>query len=211
MLNLKNIAVGFLVSFIGSVPLGYLNLIGFDIYSQKGWTPMLRYLLGVVIVESLFIGLTLIFAHKLAANKNLAKYIEGFSVVFMLVLALSFYLGTNSESNHITVFSTIGNHYFFAGLLYSCLNFMQLPFWLGWNLYLLNRNYIEVTGKRKFFYISGALVGTYLGMLCLIVMLHYFTGNLAFLSRYLMHLIIPILFLMIGLFHAIKFRRKYYR
>ena len=51
MQNIKNIFVGFLVSFIGSIPLGYLNVVGFDIYAQKGLISTVFYLLGVVIVE----------------------------------------------------------------------------------------------------------------------------------------------------------------
>ncbi len=206
---LKNISVGFLVSFIGSIPLGYLNLVGFDIYSHKGLAPTLNYLFGVVAAEVLFISLTLVFADKLASNKNLVKYIEGFSAVFMLVLALVFYFGTGMQVQNQSVFSNIESNFFLAGLVFSCLNFVQLPFWAGWNLYLLNSDHIKISGTGKFFYVFGAISGTYVGMLLLILALHFFAANVVFLSRYLMHIIVPIVFLLLGLFHAVKFFRKY--
>ena len=145
MQKLKNIGVGFLVSFIGSIPLGYLNVVGFDIYSQKGLTATIYYLLGVVTIEFFVIYFTLIFAKKLFEKKKLTKYIEGFSVFFMLVLAAFFYVSANSETTNRTIFSEVLQNFYFAGLLFNSLNFIQIPFWAGWNLYLLNGNHIEIS------------------------------------------------------------------
>lgn len=209
MQNIKNIFVGFLVSFIGSIPLGYLNVVGFDIYSQKGLMATIYYLLGVIIVEFFVIFFTLIFARKLAENKKLTKYIEGFSIIFMLVLAAVFYFSANSETTNRTVFSNVSQNYFLAGLLFSSLNFIQIPFWVGWNLYLLNGNYIEISKSRKYFYVFGTIAGTFSGMLVLILSLHYFASNVDFLSKYLMKFIIPAVFLGLGIFQGIKFYRKY--
>jgi hypothetical protein len=211
MQKLKNIGVGFLVSFIGSIPLGYLNVVGFDIYSQKGLTATISYLLGVVTIEFFVIYFTLIFAKKLSANKKLTKYIEGFSVMFMLVLAAFFYLSANSETTNRTVFSNVSQNFFFAGLLFSSLNFIQIPFWTGWNLYLLNGNHIEISKSRKYFYVFGTILGTFCGMLMLILSLHYFASNVDFLSQYLMKFIIPLVFFGLGIFQALKFYKKYFR
>ena len=208
MINLKNIFVGFLVSFIGSIPLGYLNVVGFQVYEKSGFQPTIEYLLGVICIEFLVIYFTLIFAHKLAANQQLTKYIEGFSVLFMFVLAAVFYFGSNSKKDISNSFDYVP---FVLGIVLSCLNFVQIPFWTGWNLYLLNGNYIEVSKSRKYFYVSGTVAGTFCGMLVLILSLHYFAGNIEFLSKYLMQIIIPLVFLALGIFQGIKFYRKYYR
>ncbi len=210
MQNIKNIFVGFLVSFIGSIPLGYLNVVGFDIYAQKGLISTVFYLLGVVIVEFFVIFFTLIFAKKLAENKRLTKYIEGFSVLFMIVLSAVFYFSANSVSSNRTVFSNVSQNYFFVGLFFSGLNFVQIPFWTGWNLYLLNGSYIEVSKSRKYFYVLGTIAGTFSGMLMLILSLNYFASNVDFLSKYLMKFIIPTVFLGLGIFQGYKFYRKYF-
>ena len=70
MQNIKNIVVGFLVSFVGSIPLGYLNVVGFEIYSKRGLLTTFCFLLGVILIEFFVIFFTLIFANKLAANKK---------------------------------------------------------------------------------------------------------------------------------------------
>jgi len=74
MQNLKNIVVGFLVSFIGSIPLGYLNVVGFQLFQKSGLQETILYVLGVTIIEFWVIYFTLIFAKQLAENKKLTKF-----------------------------------------------------------------------------------------------------------------------------------------
>lgn len=208
MQNIKNIGVGFLVSFLGSIPLGYLNVIGFQMYQKLGMQPTVLFIFGVICVEFLVVFFSLIFAKKLAEKERLTKYIEGFSVVFMFVLAAVFYFSSNSKTDYATSFPYSP---FIFGIVSSCLNFIQIPFWTGWNLYLLNGNYIEVSKSRKYFYVFGTVAGTFCGMLTLILSLHYFASNVDFLSKYLMQIIIPLVFVGLGVFQALKFYRKYYR
>ncbi|HPW98752.1 MAG TPA: hypothetical protein PK218_09335 [Flavobacterium sp.] len=209
MQNLKNIAVGFLVSFIGSIPLGYLNIVGYEIYNKSGIISTSLYLLGVICVEFLVIFGTLFFADKLNKNEKLLKTIELFSILFMFVLAYVFYTNGNDEQTNKTIFSTVSQNFFFSGILFSSLNFIQIPFWLSWNLYLVNRDYIEISKNRKYFYVFGTLVGTFLGMLILILSLYYFANQVDFLSRYLMKIIIPLVFVLLGILQTVKFYKKF--
>ena len=212
MVNLKNIFVGFLISFLGSIPLGYLNVVGYKIYSEQGLLTTVFFLLGVVFIELFVIYFTLIFANKLAANVKLTKIIEGFSVIFMFILAYIFYASASKSANDGNEFSHFGYWgTFTTGIFLSAINFVQLPFWTGWNVYLLNEKYIEISKSRKYFYVFGTLVGTFAGMLVLIVALHYFTNQTDFLEKYLMKLIIPLVFVALGIFQAIKFYRKYFK
>lgn len=208
MQNLKNIFVGFLVSFIGSIPLGYLNVVGFQVFQKSGLLETVWYLLGVMCIEFFVIYFTLIFAKKLAENKKLTKYIEGFSVIFMFVLAYVFYAGATSETNYAT---TIHYAPFVLGIALSCLNFIQIPFWTSWNLYLLNGKYIEVSKPGKYFYVLGTVAGTFCGMLVLILSLNYLALEIEFFKLFLFRFIIPLVFIVLGVFQAIKFYRKYYK
>lgn len=210
MVNIKNILVGFLVSFIGSIPLGYLNVIGFEIYKQQGLTTTIFYLLGVISIEFFVIYFTLIFANRLTLNIKLTKYIEGFSIVFMFVLAYLFYFNAAKTENQDNEFLHFGYWTTFTtGIVLSCLNFIQIPFWTSWNLYLLNGKYIEISGNRKYFYVFGTVSGTFSGMIALILSLNFFTNQTDFLAKYLMKIIIPLVFLGLGIFQSIKFYKKY--
>jgi hypothetical protein len=208
---LKNIFVGFLISFLGSIPLGYLNVIGFEVYQQKGLMSLYSYLGGVVIIEGIVILLTLLFAEKLIKNKKLLKWIEGFSVAFIFLLAYIFHTASDSDGTlHAELTAYLSYTPLVIGLIVSSLNFVQIPFWMGWNMFVVNSGYIILERVNKYFYLAGTVAGTFSGMLVLILFLELITGQNDFLSKYLMRWIIPAVFSLLGMFQAYKFYRKYY-
>lgn len=210
MRKIKNIFVGFLISFIGSIPLGYLNVVGYEVFQQFGLNATVLYLFGVIGIEMFVIYFTLIFAKQLMENKKLIQYIEGFSVLFMFLLAYIFYSSASKQATETSVLKQYVEYSpFIVGVILSSLNFIQIPFWTSWNLYLLNGNYIEVAQSRKYFYVVGTLIGTFFGMLVLIMSLDYVTNQTDFLAKYLMKVIIPIVFIGLGLYQAFSFYRKY--
>lgn len=207
---LKNIAIGFGVSFIGSVPLGYLNVIGYHIYDTSGMGNLLPYLIGVMIIESLVIYGTLVFAQRLMRNEKLMWYIELFSIVFMLVLAWYFHSSATGEAlpeDATKGYENLGP--FLKGIVFSCFNFMQIPFWTGWNVYVVNERYIS--NDKKLWYVGGSLIGTFTGMLVFILVLGLLTSKSDFMSDHLLSAIIPFFFIGMALYQSFKFYRKYYR
>ncbi|MFE3872080.1 hypothetical protein ACFX5F_12690 [Flavobacterium sp. ZS1P70] len=212
MRALKNIFVGLLVSFIGSIPLGYLNIIGFEIYSKFGIKSLVFYLLGVISVEVFVIYFTLIFAKKLVNNKKLMKAIDYFAIVFLFVLAYSFYAHANQTSgrqNDLEKYVMYSPY--LIGLILNCVNFLQFPFWTGWNLYLMNGNYIAVENKLKYFYVAGTAIGTFLGMLILVLILNNLSQNTTFFSQYVIPVIIPLFFIVLAFIQMYKVYRKYFK
>jgi hypothetical protein len=211
MPNAKNIFVGFLVSFIGSIPLGYLNIIGFNIFQSSGILSTIHYLFGVIVIEFFVIFGTLLFAKRLNQNPKLLQLIDAFSIIFMFILAYIFYTTGNSAENNKNIFTNFSTSFFYTGLVLSSLNFIQIPFWLSWNLYLLNKNYIQTSKIGNYFYVFGTVLGTFVGMLALILALNYLSNQVDFLSKYLISIIIPTVFVGLGILQFIKFYKKYYK
>ena len=207
MKALKNLVVGFLVSFVGSIPLGYLNVIGFEIYQKEKLKALILYLTGVIIIEGIIIYSTLLFAKKLAENRKLLRFIDIFSIVFMFVLAGVFFL--NHAEPDTGYKKVIFEHApILIGIMFSALNFIQIPFWLGWNLYLINNRYIVVDSNLKYLYVFGTVLGTFFGMLSFVLALDLFSGQNGFLSPKTISLIIPVIFFAMGCFQLFKFFRK---
>lgn len=166
---LKNILVGFAISFIGSIPLGYLNLIGYQIYATSNFNQLNLYLFGVLIVETIVIYTTLKFSSKVTMNPKWKNYISIFSFIFLLGIALLTYSSSSNENNALDKYNAYLNYSsFISGVFLSCINVAQVPFWMSWNLYLTNENYIISKGKLSAVYVLGTLIGTYLGMLSII-------------------------------------------
>ncbi|HLF50816.1 hypothetical protein [Flavobacterium sp.] len=212
MKALKNIIVGFLVSFVGSIPLGYLNIIGYEVYSKSGMDSLIFYLFGVISIEVFVIYFTLIFANKLASNKKLIKGIEIFSIFFMFLLAYSFYSQSKMEaSNQNDLEKYINYSPYLIGVIFSVLNFIQIPFWISWNLFLINAKYVSVERNIKYLYIIGTLIGTFFGMLSLVLFLNLVTENTDSVSKYMLSHIIPLFFIGLALFQIVKFYKKYFK
>jgi hypothetical protein len=75
----------FLLRFIGLVPLGYLNIVGFEIYSLFVAEQLFLYLLGIILVEAFIICFIHIFVKRLVNNKKLIKIIDVFGIVLLLI------------------------------------------------------------------------------------------------------------------------------
>lgn len=212
MKRIKNISIGFLVSFLGSIPLGYLNLAGLEIYSKSGLHNLVFFLFGVVFVETFVIYFTLLFAKRLIENKRLMKAIDFFAIVFMFGLAFFFYFNfrqTTKSHNYLQEYLMYSP--FVIGVVLNCFNFLQLPFWTSWNLYLLNGKFITIERKLKYYYIAGTLIGVFLGMFSLIVLLQTLFQKSSHFSKYLMPVFIPLLFVFLGSFQVFKVYKKYFK
>lgn len=208
---LKNVLVGFLVSFIGSLPLGYLNVIGFEVYQKSGLTALLYYLLGVVVIEAIVIYCTLYFAKKLMKNKKLLQFIELFSVVFLLVLAYVFYSQSKAGAAEEGLLDAyLDYHSFGVGVISSSLNFMQIPFWLAWNLYVINNGYIKTGKKKNLLYLLGTLIGSFSGILTIVMILNYASEGTSVFSEYLLSHIIPLFFVVMAIYQGFKYYKKYH-
>lgn len=209
---LKNILVGFVVSFIGSIPLGYLNIIGYEVYNGFGLKSLILFLSGVVFIEAFVVYFTLIFARKLVNNKKLMKAIDIFGIAFLVFLAYSFYSHSNqtaSDKNYLQAYAAYSP--FLLGLLLSSLNFLQLPFWTAWNLYLINAQYVKVSNIGfKLYYVAGTVVGTFMGMLTLVYVLHTIARTTTGFTSYLLPVIIPIFFIVLALVQLYKVVKKYW-
>lgn len=209
---IRQILVGFIVSFLGSVPLGYLNIIGFEIFKKFGINELLLYLLGVVTIEAFVIYFSLVFANRLVDNKKLMKVIDVFGIFFLLFLAYSFYshsIQTAVNESYLDKYIQLSPY--LIGLFLSGINFLQLPFWTGWNLYLLNANYIIADKQLRFYFLAGTLTGTISGMMLVALVLNSVTQNISVFSKYLMPVIIPLMFIFLALLQAKKVFKKYFR
>lgn len=211
MKKVKNISVGFLVSFLGSVPLGYLNLVGLEIYAKSGLHNLVFFLFGVIFIETFVIYFTLLFARELIKNRKLMKIIDLFSVGFMLTLAFVFYLNFNhpTESDYYLEPYLIYSP-FIIGVILNGFNFLQLPFWTSWNLYLLNEKYITIQRKLKYYYIAGTLMGIFTGMLSVIIILQSVLQDPNQFSKGILPVFIPLFFIALAGIQLLKVYKKYF-
>ncbi len=209
MKSIKNFFVGIVVSFAGSLPLGYLNVIASIIFVSKGLLPVLEFIGGVIVVEAIVIYFTITGAVWLTSRIVLMKWIQYFTIFFLIALAIIFFLQPpNIGSQNDTELNTSAINYFIKGLGLSAINFIQIPFWSGWNIYLVTNKWLNTEKYLRIVYVIGAIVGTTIGMITFVYVASYAlekgSGVLQNISNYFL----PGIFLLMALFHLIQLIRK---
>ena len=165
---------GLLISFLGALPFGTLNLTAFDISASQGINAALWFALAVVLVELVMVRLTLYGSERLQIGERTLQYLLPLGILLLWYLSWSSYRGAfmdpvNTNGDMVPVFRST----FVLGLLLSGLNPLQLPFWFSWNTFLENKGILKKTIYHYSFYLVGIGSGTFLAMGVFIVMGRY--------------------------------------
>ncbi len=204
-----NVASGFIVSLIGTLPLGYLNLLALQFYITQNLLSAVFFALGVITIEVIAVRLTLLGALWLLSHKKLMFYLELFSIAFMLAFAVYFFAAKPGALDVNSIKANNAIHPFLIGLIANALNFMQYPFWAGWNLYLVNNTKLTPQKPYYYWYLLSTMVGTFIGMMVFILVANYLftrSGNTIWAS---LNIIFASLFLALALFQSYKLYKKH--
>ncbi|MBE0422363.1 MAG: hypothetical protein IBX66_00320 [Lutibacter sp.] len=159
------IALGFFISLLGTLPLGYLNVVGLQILLEKGNWPVAAYILGIVAVEFFVLKIAAFGAKWLVEQKSLLLFIDIFTIVFFSSIAIYFYSNLENEKNFSLSQLQLAQFPFVLGLALNSLNFMQWPYWSGIYLYLFRTEKVKPNTNQNNIFIVGALLGTFAGMM----------------------------------------------
>jgi hypothetical protein len=194
---------GFGISFIGSIPLGYLNIVAYNIYTISGTLDLGYFLLGVITIECPVIYVIFKFARIIGSKPGLIKTLETASILFLIIITLATLF--KKDNNNFTSYPYLLSNAYITGLLLNAVNFLQLPFWSGWGLYVMNNNIIDTGSKKISLFILGAGAGTITGMAIFVVLF----SNLSTYFYEITNNIIAIVFLSLTLFQSFKYYKKY--
>lgn len=172
--------------------MGYLNIAAWKIYGTSGFTALSGFLAGVVLVESLLVLAICASVVQLARDIRLMRKIRWVSAVFLLILAAVFYWQDEMRSA-TGDWQFDGHGAFWTGTAMSAANIMQVPFWVGWCLYLSQHRYI-MPGRNISFAVSAA-AGTFCGMLAIVYALAEMTALWQPFANLLLSRIMPVVFI----------------
>ncbi len=167
---LKVCVAGLLISFLGALPLGSLNITAFDISATQSINNALLFAFAAIFVELAYVRLTLWGNQKVKLE---GKWIYiAFPLAFFLLLYLAFSsLTTALHFNDVTPTKSVLPKItspILLGLLLSALNPLQIPFWLTWNKVLESKKILEDNTISFIGYMFGIGTGTLIGLLVFI-------------------------------------------
>ncbi|MEP6847050.1 MAG: LysE family transporter [Panacibacter sp.] len=160
----KIFAWGMLISFLGSLPLGTVNVTATNIAVRSGTSAGVLFSLGCLFIETLCLCTVLAAMDWVFKRQRLFRVFEWFTAVLILIMAAgSFFAAYKMKPFGESVFTSYSLHPFFLGLLLSALNPLHIPFWFGWTTVLINKE-VLIPGKKPYLiYVTGITIGTLLG------------------------------------------------
>jgi threonine/homoserine/homoserine lactone efflux protein len=165
---LKIFFIGMLVSFLGSLPLGTLNIAAMQISVSDGIHSAIMFSIGSLLAEIIYVRLSLVAMDWIRKQDKILKILEWITLAIVLALALaSFYAAMHpSEEKNVILSSNLPK--IVLGFTMSALNPVQIPFWFGWSTVLFTKKVLLPRNDHYNIYIIGIGLGTFAGNLLFI-------------------------------------------
>ncbi|WP_290793566.1 LysE family translocator [Flavihumibacter sp. UBA7668] len=209
MVNLFFLFVaGLLISFLGSLPLGTLNITAMQIAVQENVRRSLYYSIGVALVELIYVRLSLKGIDWILANQTVFYYMEWATVVLFAVLGISSLLVArkkNSEAKPVLLNNQVNR--FWLGVSMSAINPVQIPFWFLWSSYLFSTKLLQSDALHFNIYTIGIALGTISGLLLFIFGGKWLVKRINA-SQRAIHLAVAIVFLLSSAIQLVRVLNK---
>ena len=194
---------GFVISFLGSLPLGTLNILVANL-AYKDCKEAIWFGLGAIIIEMLIVGVGIKAVQHLNRLYYLVKVMKVFMVgVLFLISWSSFenFLATNIQGQATTLF--FESHTFISGMVLSLINPLHLPFWMAWIKVLEKKGIVFHRSRYTVLFMFSIGLGTSLAF-----QIYASLGNYVIPifknSERTMYLILACFFMMMGVYQLYK-------
>ncbi len=153
-----------MVSFLGSLPLGTLNVAAMQIGIQESITNALYFSFGSLLVEMIYVRISLVGIDWIRKQKKLMKAMEWITLLIIIALAAgSFIAALRDGGAEKNVMLQNNMHRFLLGMFMCAINPVQIPFWFGWSTILFTKKILEPKKSHYNIYIIGIGLGTLAG------------------------------------------------
>ncbi|MBA4167258.1 MAG: LysE family transporter [Chitinophagaceae bacterium] len=159
---------GLIISFLGTLPLGTLNISAMQIAVSDGVSPALYFVLGALLVEIFYVRVSLVAMDWVFKHDTLFRWLEGITVLIIAALAVSSFYAATQPGVHKNILLSGGINRFWLGVMMSAVNPVQIPFWFGWSTVLFTKKVIDHQNSHYNAYIAGIGTGTFIGDLVFI-------------------------------------------
>jgi len=164
---------GLTISFLGTLPLGTLNISAMQIAISDGISPAVYFVLGALLVEITYVRVSLLAMNWVFRHERLFRWLEWITVLIIAALAVSSFMAAIEPGVRANVLLSNGIHRFLLGIMMSAVNPVQIPFWFGWSTVLFTRGVLQHQAGHYNAYIAGIGTGTFIGN-----MVFVFSGRL---------------------------------
>jgi threonine/homoserine/homoserine lactone efflux protein len=162
-LYIRIFITGMFISFLGTLPLGTLNVAAMQISVSDGIRPALYFSLGALLVEIIYVRISLVAMDWVQRQNKLFRWLEWITVLIIAALAVSSFIAAASPHAQKNVILSHTIPRFWLGVAMSAINPAQIPFWFGWSSALFTKKLLQPRNDHYNTYIAGIGLGTFLG------------------------------------------------
>jgi threonine/homoserine/homoserine lactone efflux protein len=150
--------IAFVVSFIGTLPPGSLNIMVIQLGLEHKISIAWRFAFAATIVEYPYAWVAVKFETLITSSPIITENFQIITAVVMLLLGIFSLLTAVKKTSTANKFSRSG---FRRGLLLAVLNPMALPFWVAMTAYIRSRGWTDLSDNYELqFYLLGVCLGT---------------------------------------------------
>lgn len=159
------LCIGWLVSFLGQLPLGTMSLTSTQIAVEENFKQAWKYALGVAIIEVTYLRLVLIGTNWVTEHQLFYKIFGWAAVLMFLIFSiLSFISAIKHKEGEKPILLKNKIDRFFLGVSMSAVNIAQIPFWFIWSTYVIDLNGMQKTVTDYNIFTLGCGIGTISGL-----------------------------------------------
>lgn len=154
-----------LVSFLGQLPFGNMNLTATQLAVQEGLKNAWKYSIGIVIIEVVYLRLALTAMDWVVENQLIFKILSWLTVVVFLALGiLSLILASRQSKEMKGLLLNNNMNRFLLGVSVSAFNPVQIPFWFIWSTQFISLGILNTTNTDFNLFTGGAAIGSIAGL-----------------------------------------------
>jgi threonine/homoserine/homoserine lactone efflux protein len=154
---------GLMISFLGSLPLGTLNVAAMQISVQENIRNAIYFSLGSLLVEMIYVRISLVGINWIRKQKKLFRWMEWITLAIVVALAIGSFVAAMQPHHAKNVILHNNINRFVLGVMLSAISPMQIPFWFGWSTVLFTKNILQPKNSYYNIYIVGIGLGTLFG------------------------------------------------
>ena len=183
-------AWGLMISFLGSLPLGTLNVAAMQLGIYESIKNAMLFSFGSLLVEMVYVRISLVGINWIQKQQRLMDIMQWITFGIIVALAcVSFYAAlhtpANAENQGTNPYADINVNRFLLGMFLCAINPVQIPFWFGWSTVLFSKKVLEPINKHYNTYIVGIGLGTFAGNCVFIFGGKWLVGRIANSQQYL--------------------------
>ena len=165
MVSIKVFLIGALISFLGQLPLGNMNLTATQISVQENFKNAWKYGIGIVLVEIIYLRLALTGMDWVVEHKQLFTIMGWLTVVMFIALGVVAFITARKQSSAKKgLLLNNKMNRFLLGVIVSGINPAQIPFWFLWSTQLINSKALAPTTSQFNLFTVGAGIGSLAGL-----------------------------------------------